>query len=213
MYCSFTYIYLRTCGYVQDDALLCAVATGGCTACMRGRAFVPWLRAGAILAPLFSRRLPPNDALWHRCRLTLSPLFDGFSDMRRRPTAFLAAVIIVLVPGWANAQDRPSHAKRTSAERRAAPAVGEPAPCPRATWKDDPVCFGEGDRDALPVPSSASIQRERTADGIEIKPTAKLNPRPTGPGGGAYQSEIIYQSNGNSVTSNYGGGLSLHLPF
>lgn len=133
--------------------------------------------------------------------------------MRRRPTAFLAAVIIMLAAGWANAQDRPSHARKSSAEKRQTPPVSEPAPCPRATWKDDPVCFGEGDRDALPVPSATSIQHERTADGIEIKPTAKLNPRPTGPGGGAYQSENTYQSNGNSVTSTYGGGLSLHLPF
>lgn len=134
--------------------------------------------------------------------------------MRRRSTAILAAAIVMLAAGWADAQDRPSHARKPSSERRQTPAVAEPAPCPRATWKDDPVCFGEGDRDALPVPSATSTPHERAApDGLEIKPTAKLNPRPSGPGGNAYQSEIIYQSNGNAMTSNYGGGLSLRLPF
>jgi hypothetical protein len=95
---------------------------------------------------------------------------------------------------------------KTAAE---APAL----PCPRATWKDDPVCFGEGDKDALPMPSGPAAPSERAADGLRIKPTTRLNPRPGGPGGAAYQSEIIYQSNGNAVTNNYGGGVKLEMPF
>jgi hypothetical protein len=87
------------------------------------------------------------------------------------------------------------------------------APCPAGQWKDDPVCFGANDKDALPLPSSASTPRERPAPGLEIRPTARLNPRPTGPGGAAYQSEIIYQPSGAAVTSTYGGGVSVQLPF
>jgi hypothetical protein len=135
--------------------------------------------------------------------------------MRPRPTAFLfAAAFVIAVAGPARAQDKPKHPRKPgSAAREAATPVAQPAPCARGTWKDDPVCFGEGDRDALPVPSTASVPRERAAAGPELKPMAKLNPHPTSPGGGAYQSDVVYQSNGNAVTSNYGGGLSLHLPF
>jgi hypothetical protein len=47
--------------------------------------------------------------------------------------------------------------------------------------------------------------------GPTLKPTANLNPRPSGPG--PYQAGVVYQSNGNAVTSNYGGGVKIELPF
>jgi hypothetical protein len=84
-------------------------------------------------------------------------------------------------------------------------------PCPRATYKDDPVCFGEGDKDALPVPSGTPAAQERPADGLRVKPTANLNSRPTGVG--PYQAGVVYQSNGNAVTNNFGGGMKVELPF
>jgi hypothetical protein len=88
----------------------------------------------------------------------------------------------------------------------------EALPCPRATWKDDPVCFGEDVRDTLPTPSVASIPHDRApSEGPTLKPTANLNPRPSGPG--PYQAGVVYQSNGNAVTSNYGGGVRIELPF
>jgi hypothetical protein len=40
---------------------------------------------------------------------------------------------------------------------------------------------------------------------------ANINPRPGGPG--PYQAGVIYQANGNAVTSNYGGGIKMELPF
>lgn len=97
--------------------------------------------------------------------------------------------------------------------RAAAPEARQAAPCPRGTWKDDPVCFGEDDKDGLPTPSANSAPSEHRAPEATIKPTAAINPRPAGPGGSVYQSGIVYQSNGNAVTSNYGGGVTLQLPF
>ncbi len=105
-----------------------------------------------------------------------------------------------------------AHAKRTAPGKSEKNEAAEAAPCPRGTWKDDPVCFGEGEKDALPTPSVSSVS-SGAPSGASIKPTATLNPRPPGPGGGVYQPGVIYQSNGNAVTSNYGGGVKLDLPF
>lgn len=86
------------------------------------------------------------------------------------------------------------------------------APCPRETWKDDPVCYGESAPDTLPTPSAGSPAPGRApSNGPIIKPTANINPRPDGPG--PYQAGVIYQSNGNAVTSNYGGGIKMESPF
>jgi hypothetical protein len=90
-------------------------------------------------------------------------------------------------------------------------AKKQPAPCPRGTWKDDPVCFGEGAQDALPLPSSSAVEHATVSQDPSIRPTANLNSRPASPG--PYQAGVVYQSNGNSVTNNYGGGVSLQLPF
>jgi hypothetical protein len=86
-------------------------------------------------------------------------------------------------------------ATRKASSNSAAPA----APCARGTYKDDPVCFGERDRDILPTPSAGAVQGHAPApDGPSVKPTANINPRPASPGGVVYQSHIIYQSNGNA---------------
>ena len=85
-------------------------------------------------------------------------------------------------------------------------AKPESAPCPRGTWKDDPVCFGGGERDGLPLPSASSIPHSAPPKELTVNPTAKLNPRPTSPG--PYQAGVVYQPNGNAVTSSYGGGVS-----
>jgi hypothetical protein len=105
----------------------------------------------------------------------------------------------------------PTAKNRVHAATATDPKTG-PAPCPRGTWKDDPVCYGEGAPDALPTPSANSTAPSSApSNGPTIKPTANLNPRPGGPG--PYQAGVIYQSNGNAVTSNYGGGIKMELPF
>ncbi len=107
---------------------------------------------------------------------------------------------------------KPAHARRTGPATADKTAPSETAPCARGTWKDDPVCFGEGEKDALPTPSAGSVTAGAPGE-ASIKPTATLNPRPTSPGGGVYQPGVVYQSNGSAVTSNYGGGVKLDLPF
>ena len=131
--------------------------------------------------------------------------------MRRRAGALLAAAFIIWGQGWAVARDGPTRPGKAGPTRGAAAKTNEPAPCPRGSWKDDPVCFGEGEKDALPTPSAKSGKGDSAATEPTIKPTANINPRPTGPG--PYQAGVVYQSNGDAVTSNYGGGVSLQLPF
>lgn len=130
----------------------------------------------------------------------------------------VAAAVLACAVAVANGQDglaQPSKAAHAKLGR-ATPAAGpkaEPsgaAPCPRGTWKDDPVCFGEGEPDTLPTPSARSAA-SASSSGPTIKPTANINPRPLGPG--PYQAGVVYQSNGNAVTSNYGGGVQMELPF
>lgn len=57
------------------------------------------------------------------------------------------------------------------------------------------------------VPFSAAIRQKELA----VNPTANLNPRPSSPG--PCQAGVVYQPNGNAVTSSYGGGVSVQLPF
>jgi hypothetical protein len=104
-----------------------------------------------------------------------------------------------------------SHAKRAHAGKTL-DSNGDAAPCSRGTWKVDPVCFGEGAPATLPTPSASSATPSvGPSNGPTIKPTANINSRPGGPG--PYQAGVIYQSNGNAVTSNYGGGIKMELPF
>ncbi len=129
--------------------------------------------------------------------------------------AFVIACNVALAEGVENP---PAHASGKPAKVVRAPskpvekgAEAQALPCPRATYKDDPVCFGEGDKDVLPLPSSTTVPHQSAPDGLQVKPTANLNPRQTGPG--PYQAGVVYQSNGNAVTSNYGGGVKMELPF
>jgi hypothetical protein len=137
----------------------------------------------------------------------------------------LFAAAMCLFPGLATAQAGDAPPQTRPVKRKVAHANGaatadehkrnhakpEAAPCARAAWKDDPICYGEGEPDALPLPSANSAQHGNPSPEPTIKPTANINPRPSGPG--PYQAGVIYQSNGNAVTSNYGGGVSLQLPF
>jgi hypothetical protein len=142
-----------------------------------------------------------------------------------RTLMILVAAALWLLPLFAAAQatgettlPRPTGSKTARAKSMPArPAHDKDetksaaAPCARGAWKDDPVCFGENDKDALPLPSAGSVQNSNPSPQPTIKPTANVNPRPSGPG--SYQAGVVYQPNGNAVTSNYGGGISLQLPF
>jgi hypothetical protein len=114
----------------------------------------------------------------------------------------------------ASTPKQPSTAKSKKLKHNSAKSnekAAEALPCPRAAYKDDPVCFGEGDKDALPLPSGPAAAQERPADGLRVKPTANLNGRPSG--FGPYQAGVVYQSNGNAVTNNFGGGMKVEMSF
>jgi hypothetical protein len=143
--------------------------------------------------------------------------------MKRRQINLIVAAI-VLLPSLATAeplrdpsrtapapQSKAVRAMRAAKQASSKEAQPERAPCPQGTWRDDPACFGESDQDALPIPSAHAVEHSNRSPEPTIKPTANLNPRPTGPG--PYQAGVVYQSNGNAVTSNYGGGVSVQLPF
>lgn len=130
------------------------------------------------------------------CALALIVTFgQSFAQGIKKPQPASVGKVAKHKPGAANASEKDAEA----------------LPCPRAAYKDDPVCFGADDKDSLPVPSGAPRAQERPADGLRVKPTANLNPRPTGVG--PYQGGVVYQSNGNAVTNNFGGGMKVELPF
>ncbi|MGA8169625.1 MAG: hypothetical protein WB816_02125 [Methylocystis sp.] len=92
-------------------------------------------------------------------------------------------------PALAQAVDAPKIQPKKNpktAKVKPAPApVTAALPCPRAKWKDDPVCFGEGDSSALPLPSAGSTPGKegaaRSGD-VTISPKMKINqdsPQPT----------------------------------
>jgi hypothetical protein len=134
-------------------------------------------------------------------------------------SVWLFAVALIVACSFATAQEleKPATGRNGKAARvkheaaKAAERGAEAPPCPRAAYKDDPVCFGEGDKDALPLPHGPAAAQERPAEGLRVKPTANLNARPTG--FGPYQAGVVYQPNGNAVTNNYGGGVKMELPF
>ncbi len=134
--------------------------------------------------------------------------------MRRKIALSLALAACVLMPEVTLAEAlqprpaaAPAHRKPVRAPHSAKPAASADAPCPRGKWKDDPVCFGEDDPNALPTPSATSAERTvGSKTDVTIKPSVNLNSRLTGPG-------VIYKHDGTAVTSDFGGGVGLHLPF
>jgi hypothetical protein len=128
-----------------------------------------------------------------------------------------SACFLLCVASSAYCEEKPKASPGSSSQKRSRGVMtvdpkAEMPPCPRGTWKDDPICFGEGATDTLPTPSARSTELSGApSNGPTIKPTANINARPGGPG--PYQAGVIYQPNGNAVTSNYGGGLKMELPF
>jgi hypothetical protein len=113
-------------------------------------------------------------------------------------------------PALAQSVDAPKTQAKKKPKPKPATAAAAPAlPCARAQWKDDPVCFGENDAAALPLPSAGSTPAKegstRPGD-ITISPKAKVNqdsPQPI---------------HGNSPdphpsSSEFGGGLGVGFHF
>ncbi len=123
--------------------------------------------------------------------------------------AFLAAAAFPADAASEGEKQAPAKS-RTARPKRLAPSNARPdadLPCPRAAWKEDPVCFGEGDPGGLPTPSGRSAERPQGGrNEAAIKPVVNLNNRLNGPG-------VIYKHDGNAVTSDFGGGVGLQLPF
>jgi hypothetical protein len=93
------------------------------------------------------------------CKLSKRAAVAGASFARVRGRALVGAVLVAGLAcafscRGAEALEKTSRAAiGAKAKKPAAPAA---LPCARAGWKDDPVCFGENDPDALPVPSAQS---------------------------------------------------------
>ncbi len=95
--------------------------------------------------------------------------------------------------------------------RRAAAGNETALPCVGARWKDDPICFGENDPSALPLPSAGSggakdgAPKHNNGD-VTLTPKVGVN-NPTG--------EPVYGNNPNPRPSdtNFGGGLGVNFHF
>jgi hypothetical protein len=130
-----------------------------------------------------------------------------------------AKIFIILVaafvaaPALAQSVDAPqvqSKKKPRPAKVKRAPVAAKTAlPCPRAKWKDDPVCFGENDPSALPLPSAQSTppkEGSARAGDITVSPKAKVNQESADP---------VYGNNPNPnpSSSQFGGGLGVGFHF
>lgn len=82
---------------------------------------------------------------------TLSTAGVIFPACAKAPSA-IATSGLHSTPTKGGAPDRSGRSAIKSGFKHAAPL-----PCARAKWKDDPVCFGEGDSSALPVPSARAL--------------------------------------------------------
>jgi hypothetical protein len=93
---------------------------------------------------------------------------------------------------------------RTESKREATPRL----PCPRAKWHDDPVCFGENDPAALPLPSaqSASGKEPRHGEDVSVNAKAIVNQPSQDP-------TYFNNPNPRPSTSEVGGGVGLNFHF
>ncbi len=124
-----------------------------------------------------------------------------------------ALAALVLHPALAQSVDAPQvqpKKKPRQAKVKPAPVAAKSAlPCPRAKWKDDPVCFGENDPAALPLPSAGSTppkEGSTRAGDITISPKAKVNQDSSQPTYGN-------NPNPNPSASQFGGGLGVGIHF
>ena len=139
--------------------------------------------------------------------------------MRTRFFIILVAAFVA-APALAQSNEPPqveSNKPQVEPKKKPKPAKVKPAPvattpslpCPRAKWKDDPVCFGENDPSALPLPSAQSTPAKEgstRAGDITLAPKARVNqdsPQPT------YGNN----PNPNPSTSQFGGGLGAEFHF
>ena len=139
--------------------------------------------------------------------------------MRTRLFIILVAAFAALAlrPAFAQSVDAPQVQPKKKPEQKPKQAKVKPAPvaattalpCPRAKWKDDPVCFGENDPSALPLPSAQSTPAKEgsiRAGDVTISPKAKVNQD-------SPQATYGNNPNPNPSTSQFGGGLGVGFHF
>jgi hypothetical protein len=151
------------------------------------------------------------------CKLSKRAAVAGASFARVGGRALVAAVLVAGLAcafscrGAEALETTGRAATRAKAKKPAAPAA---LPCARAGWKDDPVCFGENDPDALPVPSAqsgAAVKSDpKHAQDMSITPKA-------GAGGSDPQPLYSVDPHANpSPRSNareLNGGIGVGVPF
>ena len=135
--------------------------------------------------------------------------------MRAKFFIILVAIVTAFAtrPVLAQAVDapqiQPKKKPKATKVKPALVAAKTALPCPRAKWKDDPVCFGEDDPSALPLPTARSTppkEGSTRAGDITISPKAKVNQDSPQP---------IYGNSPNPSpsTSQFGGGLGVGFHF
>ena len=103
------------------------------------------------------------------------------------------------------------NAKKSRADKSSTQAQKEPLPCPRAAYKDDPVCFGEDDSDKLPLPSSG---RQTTGYEMSKKSGKEITVEPIGSLNNPTQHSVhLNLPNPNPLGTQFGGGAKVNVPF
>jgi hypothetical protein len=92
--------------------------------------------------------------------------------------SFAITLAVACCGGAAQGAPEAGRAGPASAKAQKAKTKTSSLPCPRAQWKNDPVCFGENDPEALPMPSAQSgaavKSGPRRARDLSITPKAGL---------------------------------------
>jgi hypothetical protein len=127
-------------------------------------------------------------------------------------STFLAAPVAAQSPSpSAKNGELPAAAGAKAGMTKTAQRKSAKFPCARARWKDDPVCFGENDPSALPVPSARALgigepSAETRRGDILVRPNTKMF---LGPNYFGYGSATRVNSGRKAI----GGGLEAIFPF
>lgn len=105
----------------------------------------------------------------------------------------------------------PAGAKtKPKAKAPPAPAAAAAPDCPRASYKGDPVCFGEYDGKELPTPSAGAVPREKSTD-VRINDQVSI----TGADPKAMSKQPVYINNPspNPRKQDIGGAAGVNYKF
>jgi hypothetical protein len=101
--------------------------------------------------------------------------------------------------------------KPAGKQARAAAPANEALPCPRATYRNDPVCFGDDDAGNLPTPSHKA-ERQAASPGFRVNDEVSI--RPSTDVKSSDKTPVRFNNaNPNPHSQDVSGGAAVHYKF